>query len=127
MTDLRKLVSEAIAKFGVVRDAAELERVKARYLGKAGAVSEAMKELKGLAPEAKREAGARINSAKDRIEAALAARRDALAAEQLDARLAEEAFDVTLPGRGRGAGGIHPVIRTWRRIEEIFGSIGFAV
>jgi phenylalanyl-tRNA synthetase alpha chain len=127
MTDLDKLVSEAIARFGGVNDAAELERVKARYLGKSGAIPEAMKGLGALAPEERREAGARINSAKDRIEAALAARRDALLAAQLDARLAEEALDVTLPGRGRGTGGIHPVIRTWQRIEAIFGSIGFDV
>jgi phenylalanyl-tRNA synthetase alpha chain len=127
MTDLDKLVAEAIARFAAVHDADELERVKARYLGKTGAISEAMKELKGLAPEAKRETGARVNAAKDRIEAALAARREALAGAQLDARLSEEALDVTLPGRGLGTGSIHPVIRTWQRIEAIFGSIGFDV
>jgi len=127
MTDLDKLVAEAIARFAAVEDPAELERVKARYLGKSGAIPEAMTELKRLAPEERREAGARINSAKDRVEAALAARRDALTAAKLDARLAEGALDVTLPGRGRGTGGIHPVIRTWRRIEKIFGSIGFDV
>ncbi|HKW36770.1 MAG TPA: phenylalanine--tRNA ligase subunit alpha [Burkholderiales bacterium] len=127
MTDLDKLVSEAIASFSGADDAAELERVKARYLGKSGAIPEAMKELARLAPAEKREAGARINSAKDRIESALAARREALAAAQLDARLAEEALDVTLPGRGKGSGNIHPVIRTWQRVEAIFGSIGFDV
>jgi phenylalanyl-tRNA synthetase alpha chain len=127
MTDLDKLVSEAIAQFGGVGDAAELERVKARYLGKSGAIAEAMKELGRLAPEQRRDTGARINSAKDRIEAALVARREALEAAKLDARLAEEALDVTLPGRGRGTGSIHPVIRTWQRIEAIFGSIGFDV
>jgi len=127
MTDLDTLVSEAIAEFGGVNDAAELERVKARYLGKSGAIPEAMKGLGSLAPEARREAGARINSAKDRIEAALTTRREALANARLDARLAEEALDVTLPGRGRGRGSIHPVMRTWQRIEEIFGSIGFDV
>jgi phenylalanyl-tRNA synthetase alpha chain len=127
MTDLDKLVSEAIARFGGVGDAADLERVKARYLGKSGAIAEAMKELGRLAPEQRRDTGARINSAKDRIEAALVARREALEAAKLDARLAEEALDVTLPGRGRGTGSIHPVIRTWQRIEAIFGSIGFDV
>jgi phenylalanyl-tRNA synthetase alpha chain len=86
-----------------------------------------MKELARLAPAERRDAGARINSAKDRIEAALDARRGALASARLDARLAEEALDVTLPGRGRGTGSIHPVIRTWQRIEAIFGSIGFDV
>jgi phenylalanyl-tRNA synthetase alpha chain len=127
MTDLDKLVSEAIARFGGVKDAAELESAKARYLGKSGAIPEAMKELARLAASERREAGARVNSAKDRIEAALAARREALSAAKLDARLAEEALDVTLPGRGRGTGTIHPVIRTWQRIEAIFASIGFDV
>jgi phenylalanyl-tRNA synthetase alpha chain len=127
MMDVDKLVAEAIAKFAAVNDTDELERVKARYLGKAGAIPEAMKELGRLAPAERREAGVRINSAKDRIEAALGARREALAGIKLDARLAEEALDVTLPGRGRSAGNIHPVIRTWQRIEEIFGSIGFDV
>src|SRR5713226_7713049 len=86
-----------------------------------------MKGLARLAPETRREAGVRINAAKDRIETALAARREALAAAQLDAKLSEEALDVTLPGRGRGRGGVHPVIRTWQRVEAIFGSIGFDV
>jgi phenylalanyl-tRNA synthetase alpha chain len=127
MTDLDKVVSKAIAEFGGTNDAAELERIKARYLGKSGALAEAMKGLPKLAPEARRDAGARINAAKDRVEAALAARREALAAARLDTKLSEEALDVTLPGRGRGRGGVHPVIRTWQRVEAIFGSIGFDV
>jgi phenylalanyl-tRNA synthetase alpha chain len=127
MTDLDKLVSEAIARFGSVSTAAELEAVKARYLGKSGAFAEAMKGLAKLAPEARREAGARINSAKDRIEAALDARREALAAARLDARLAEEALDVTLPGRGLARGGLHPATRTLERVEALFRSIGFEV
>jgi len=127
MIDLEKVVSKAIAEFGGTKNAAELERIKARYLGKSGVLAEAMKDLAKLAPEARRETGARVNAAKDRIEVALAARRGDLAAARLDARLAEEALDVTLPGRGRGRGGIHPVIRTSQRIEAIFGSIGFDV
>ena len=91
------------------------------------ALAEAMKGLAKLAPAARREAGARINAAKDRIEIALVARREAFAAAQLDTKLSEEALDVTLPGRGRGRGGVHPVIRTWQRVEAIFGSIGFDV
>jgi len=127
MIDLDKLVSKAIAEFGGTKDAAELERIKAGYLGKSGALAGAMKDLAKLAAEARREAGARINAAKDRIETALADRRKELASARLDSRLAEEALDVTLPGRGRGRGGIHPVIRTSQRIEAIFGSIGFDV
>jgi phenylalanyl-tRNA synthetase alpha chain len=127
MTDLDKVVSKAIAEFGGTNDAAELERIKARYLGKSGALADAMKGLARLAPETRREVGARVNAAKNRIETALVSRRDALAAAHLDARLSEEALDVTLPGRGRGRGGVHPVIRTWQRVEAIFGSIGFDV
>ena len=127
MTDLDKVVSKAIAEFDNTNDAAELERIKARYLGKSGALAEAMKGLPKLAPEARREAGARINAAKDRIEAALTARRGALAAAELDAQLAEEALDVTLPGRGLARGGLHPATRTLERVEQLFRSIGFDV
>ena len=127
MSDLDKVVSKAIAEFGGTKDAAELERIKAGYLGKFGALAAAMKNLAKLEPEARRETGARVNAAKDQIEAALADRRKELASARLDSRLAEEALDVTLPGRGRGRGGIHPVIRTSQRIEAIFGSIGFDV
>ena len=72
-------------------------------------------------------AGAAYNAAKQQIEAALEARRAALAEAKLTARLTEQSLDVTLPGRGRGRGGVHPVIRTWQRIEEIWRSIGFEV
>jgi len=127
MESLESVVTGALAAFAATDDAAELERVKAQYLGKQGKLTELLKGLGQLAPEARREAGARINEAKDRIEAALAARRGEIANAKLEARLAEEAIDVTLPGRGRGRGSVHPIIRTWQRIEEIFGSIGFDV
>jgi phenylalanyl-tRNA synthetase alpha chain len=80
-----------------------------------------------LSIEERKSAGKSYNSAVERIEAALEARRAALALAKMEARLAEEALDVTLPGRGRSRGGLHPISRTWRRIEEIFGSIGFEV
>ncbi len=83
--------------------------------------------LKTLAPEKRKEWGAQFNAAKERIENALEARRDELADEKLNARLGEESLDVTLPGRGRGRGGVHPVIRTWQRVEAIWRSIGFDV
>jgi len=127
MDNVERIVAEAVQAFEATSDPAELERVKARYVGKSGSISELLKGLGKLDPEARREAGSRINAAKDRIEAALVERRQAIASAQLDARLAEEALDVTLPGRGRGRGNIHPVIRTWQRIEEIFGSIGFDI
>jgi phenylalanyl-tRNA synthetase alpha chain len=83
--------------------------------------------LGSLSPEERKALGAAYNAAKSRIEAALEARRAALAEVRLAARLSEEALDVTLPGRGRGRGGVHPVVRTWQRVEEIFRSIGFEV
>jgi phenylalanyl-tRNA synthetase alpha chain len=83
--------------------------------------------LKTLPAEERREFGQKFNQVKVRIEAALDARRAELAGAKLNAQLAGEALDVTLPGRGRGRGGIHPVIRTWQRIEAIWRSIGFEV
>jgi phenylalanyl-tRNA synthetase alpha chain len=127
MQDLDKIVSEAAAAFDAVQDAAALEQVKARYLGKQGALADLRKGLADLAPDARREAGARFNDAKDRIEAALAERRQALARALLDARLAGESLDVTLPGRGLARGGLHPASRTLERIERLFRSIGFDV
>jgi phenylalanyl-tRNA synthetase alpha chain len=127
MSDVDAIVTSAVEAFGRIADPDELERVKAQFLGKAGSLTALLKGLGKLASDERREAGARINAAKDRIEAALLQRREALAGAALDARLAEEALDVTLPGRGQGLGGIHPVIRTWQRIESIFASIGFDI
>ena len=124
MQDLGGIVERALADFAAAPDPASLENAKARYLGKAG-------ELSGFrpqgSPEERRAAGVAFNSAKQKIEAALEARRAALAEVKLSARLTEQALDVTLPGRGRARGNIHPVIRTWQRIEEIWRSIGFEV
>ncbi|HJW54119.1 MAG TPA: phenylalanine--tRNA ligase subunit alpha [Burkholderiaceae bacterium] len=127
MSFLEQLVIQAQNDFSTAEDAAALENAKARYLGKTGRITEQMKGLGKLAPDERKAQGAIINAAKDQIEAALNARRDALAIAQMQTRLNAEAIDVTLPGRGRGMGGIHPVMRTWQRVEEIFGSIGFDV
>jgi phenylalanyl-tRNA synthetase alpha chain len=124
-TELDKLVEDARTAFAAVSQPAALENEKARFLGKTGAITERLKGLGKLLPEDKREQGARINAAKEAIERLLAERRQAMAEALLTARLASEAIDITLPGRKRSPGGIHPVIRTWMRIEEIFGSIGF--
>jgi phenylalanyl-tRNA synthetase alpha chain len=127
ISQLDQLVADAKAAFAGAGSAAELEQVKARYVGKAGALTELLKGLGRLAPEERPRAGSLINEAKEAIEAALIARREAIRAGEVEARLASESLDVTLPGRTRGAGSIHPIIRTWQRIEEIFGSIGFDV
>ena len=124
MDELSSIVSRALAEFRAAGDAASLENAKARFLGKGG-------ELGAFrpsgTPEERRKAGAAFNAAKQSIEAALEGRRAELSDAALNARLAEQALDVTLPGRGRGRGGIHPVVRTWQRIEEIWRAIGFDV
>jgi phenylalanyl-tRNA synthetase alpha chain len=122
--DLEGIVSRALAAFRAARDVASLENAKARYLGKGG-------ELAAFrpsgSPEERKAQGAKYNAAKQKIEEALEARRAQLADDKLNARLAEGALDVTLPARGRARGSIHPVIRTWQRIEAIWRTLGFEV
>jgi len=127
MNDLDQLVQRAQAEFDAAPTPAELENAKARFLGKAGRVTELLKSLTSLSADDKKSRGAQINQTKQRIEAALQGRRQALANSELEAQLKAEALDVTLPGRQRGQGGLHPVSRTMERIEAIFGSIGFDV
>jgi phenylalanyl-tRNA synthetase alpha chain len=127
MQALADLVPSARALFDQARTPAELEDAKARFLGKSGHITALMKELAGLDADAKKARGARINELKQQIEAALKERRQALADAELQTLLQSQALDVTLPGRQRGAGGVHPVSRTIERIESIFGSMGFDV
>jgi phenylalanyl-tRNA synthetase alpha chain len=127
MSDLQSLLSQARADFAAASTPAALEDAKARFLGKAGRVTELLKGLGALGAEQKKTRGAEINQLKAGIEVALQARRDALAAAELDAQLKAQALDVTLPGRLRGIGGLHPVSRTIERIEAIFASMGFDV
>src|SRR4249919_3799619 len=127
MNDLKPVVDSALAEFAGARTPAELEDAKARFLGKSGVVTEQLKALGALPAEQKKARGAEINVAKQAIDAALVARRTALAEAQLESQLAAQALDVTLPGRSRGAGGIHPVSRALERIEAIFASLGFEV
>ncbi|HLL10007.1 MAG TPA: phenylalanine--tRNA ligase subunit alpha [Rubrivivax sp.] len=127
MNDLDSLVQAAQADFNAAGQAAALEDAKARYLGKSGRLTELLKALGALPVDQKKTRGAQINHAKAQIEAALQARREALAAIELDKQLHAESLDVTLPGRRRGSGGLHPVSRTIERIEAIFGSMGFDV
>ena len=127
MQELQQILDDALKGFAAVEDAAELENVKARYLGKEGSLTGLLKGLGKLSAEERPAAGARINQVKQQIEAALQARRDAIQQQVLQARLAAESLDVTLPGRGLGVGGLHPVTRTLERIETLFHSIGYAV
>ena len=121
------LIVQAQEAFAQSADVTALENAKARFLGKQGALTAMMKNLAQLDPEQKRSEGARINVLKQQVEALLTERRAQLAQAELDKRLAAETIDVSLPGRGPGMGGIHPVIQTWQRVEAIFRSIGFEV
>ena len=121
------LIRRATDAFACAQAPADLENAKAQFLGKAGHITELMKGLAQLPVEEKKQRGAAINQAKQAIEAALAARRAALAEAELARQLQAEALDVTLPGRQRGQGGLHPVSLAWERIEQIFGSMGFDV
>ena len=127
MNDLETLVLAAQADFDAAQLGAELENAKARFLGKSGRVTELLKGLAALSADEKKVRGAEINQTKQRIEALLNAARERLAANELASQLRAEALDVTLPGRQRGSGGLHPVSRTIERIEAIFGSMGFDV
>jgi phenylalanyl-tRNA synthetase alpha chain len=127
MDDLTALVDRARDEFGRCDDPAALENAKARYLGKSGAIPLQMKTLAKLSAADRPAAGQRINEAKAAIEAALSTRRDALADAKLAAQLAADALDVSLPGRGAGVGGLHPLTRTLERIETLFHSLGFEV
>jgi phenylalanyl-tRNA synthetase alpha chain len=127
MNDLAPLVQDAQADFDRAMAPAELENAKARYLGKAGLITDRLKALAALPPDDKKARGALINAAKQQIEAALNARRVALANAELQAQLRAESLDVSLPARQRGTGGLHPVSLAMERIEAIFGSMGFDV
>ena len=124
---LDAIVQEALATLKSTSVAAELENAKAKWLGKTGAISVLMKSLGNISAEERPTVGARFNAAKQQIEAALIARREAIKAQALELQLAQEALDVTLPGRGLGSGGLHPVTRAAQRIETLFRSIGFDV
>ena len=127
MNELDSLVATARAAFAEAKTPAELENAKAQFLGKSGRITELMKGLAALPVEEKKARGATINTAKQAIEASLTTHRQALADAELQRQLRAESLDVTLPGRNRGEGGLHPVSLTLERIEGIFGSMGFAV
>ena len=127
MENLDQIVGDARAAFAATSDPDALEQVKARFLGKSGRITELLKGLGKLPAEEKKAAGAAINRVKELVEAALGDRREGIRKAVLEARLAEEALDVTLPGRAEARGGLHPVTRTLERIESLFASIGFEV
>ncbi len=127
MKELEQIISAAREAIAATSSIADLEQVKSRFLGKAGALTELLKGLGKLSAEDRPRAGAAINQAKGAVEVLVSACRDALLARELDAKLSGESIDVTLPGRRQGAGGLHPIARAQEHAERLFRTMGFSV
>jgi len=127
MNNLENLLNEATLLFDSIDNISDLEQAKARYLGKSGALTEILKGLKNLSPEERPIMGGQINKLKEALENRLNYRRELILSKKMEEQLAGEALDVTLPGRGAGMGGLHPITKTLERIETLFRSMGFAV
>lgn len=125
--DLDQLSKQALTSAEAAADFKALDEVRVHYLGKNGLFTEQLKQLGKLSKEERPKAGQAINKAKQALQAVIEARKSVLEQAELDARLAAERIDVSLPGRGMHTGGLHPVTRTMQRIEEIFASAGFSV
>jgi len=127
MENLNALTEEALKQVQDADDLASLDKVRVEYLGKKGSISAQMKSLGQLSAEERPAAGAKINEAKNQVQDALNERKAALEKAAIDAQLAAETLDVTLPGRANQTGGLHPVTRTLERIEAIFAAVGYTV
>ena len=127
MQELDSILAEATTAVAATATIAGLEQAKARFLGKAGALTELLKGLGRLSAAERPARGAAINQAKAHIEALVQAQREAILARELDTRLAGESVDVTLPGRRIGPGGLHPIARAQEQVEKLFRTMGFSV
>jgi phenylalanyl-tRNA synthetase alpha chain len=125
--DLTRQLAQWKAEIESSAEPAELEELRVRVLGKKGELTERLKSIGSLPPESRRSEGASINAAKEVVEAQISKRREHFAQSALEAELAREALDVTLPGRGQVPGALHPVTRALERIESIFRGLGFDV
>ena len=127
MSSLENLLNEATNLFNSIDNTSDLEQAKARYLGKNGVLTDMLKGLGKLSPKERPIMGNQINKLKEVLETKISCRRELILTKKMEAQLAGEALDITLPGRGLGMGGLHPITRTLERIESLFRSIGFAV
>jgi phenylalanyl-tRNA synthetase alpha chain len=125
--DLQALVDASRAEIAACHSIENLEAIRVRLLGKKGEITEQLKSLGAMPPDVRKSAGAKINEAKNALSAALDERRQVLEAQKLSDQLAGETIDVTLPGRGQHGGGLHPVTRVRRRVEQIFRNAGFSI
>ncbi|HEY5647447.1 MAG TPA: phenylalanine--tRNA ligase subunit alpha, partial [Pseudomonadales bacterium] len=114
--DIEQILTEAEAAVAGAADERALDDIRVRYLGKKGQLTALLKGLGDLDPAERPRAGAAINAAKETVQEWIAGRKASLGSEQLAQALAEEMVDVTLPGRRRPAGGLHPVTQAMQRI-----------
>lgn len=124
---LEARVQEALEQLNLAQDTQALDQLRVQYLGKKGELTSLLKSLGQLPAEERPQAGEKINQAKQQVQEAINQRKELLDNQALNAQLAAEAVDVTLPGRGQPSGGLHPVTRTIARIEDFFSTIGFSV
>ncbi len=127
MENLAALTDEALKLVADANDLAVLDHVRVEYLGKKGQITALLKSLGKLSAEERPAAGAKINEAKQQVQEQIGARKAELEQAAINAKLAAETIDVTLPGRGQTGGGLHPVTRTLNRIEQIFSAVGYKV
>jgi phenylalanyl-tRNA synthetase alpha chain len=127
MENLEQLVQQAIAEVEKADTVAGLDQVRVDYLGKKGQITALLKSLGKLDAAERPAAGAKINEAKERVSVRLQSKKDALESAALEQKLMSEAVDVTLPGRATDLGGLHPVTKTMRRIEQFFAKAGYSV
>jgi len=127
MDQLKDLINQAKSEFSQCQSLPDLDHAKAKFIGKSGAITEAMRSLSSIPKEEKPKVGAEINSIKQEIEALLAARRNAIQSQAMQSQLESELIDVTLPGNKQSAGSLHPISLTLQRVEMLFRSIGFDV
>lgn len=121
------MLKEALEEIAAAPSLQALQEVRVAYLGKKGVVTQRLKELAGLPPEARKEAGKAVNELKRALESAVEARREALELEDLNRKLESERVDVTLPGYGYGAGGLHLLTHVVNRLGDVFESMGYEV
>jgi len=124
---LEQIVEQAESAIAAADSPTALDEVRVEYMGKKGQLTELLKGLGKLDPSERREAGQKINEAKQQVQTSINARKELLKAAELAQKLEAERIDVTLPGRDSAVGGVHPVTQTIRRIEQFFGDLGFSV
>lgn len=125
MSEIEILSAQALADIAAAQTPDALEHLRVVLLGKSGSITAQLKQLGALPADQRKAAGEAINRIRDTVSETLAARRQVLDQAVLDARLASETIDVTLPGRRAARGGLHPVTRTLERIAAIFGQLGY--